>query len=327
MKSKPLWKISLRVSAAAEDAVVEFLSELFQTPASAFFHLEHQISTVTVFLTDRSAWTAPARAAIRQHLKRLSELGLDPRPARLAFSRVRAEDWSESWKKHFRPLQVGRRLLIRPSWSRIKAQRGQAVVVLDPGLSFGTGQHPTTGFCLAQIARHGRSRGPLSLLDIGTGSGILAIAAAKLGYAPIAAFDFDPQAVAVAKANATRNQVAGKIHIYRQDVARLKLPAKRAGKAIRKRSSGGSPSSVARRGYDLVVANLTANLLREHLRRILSCLAPGGVLVLAGILETEFAVVNSECVAAGLQPLAARTEKEWRSGSYLKPVLSDGMSE
>jgi ribosomal protein L11 methyltransferase len=314
MKAKPLWKLAVRVCPTAEEAVVEFLSDFFQTGASSFLHLEHQVSTVTVFLPDRSAWNLTSRHALRQHLKLLTELGLNPGRARITFERVRAEDWAESWKKHFRPLQVGPRLLIRPSWSQVKAKKGQAVVVLDPGLSFGTGQHATTGFCLAQIAKQPPTHSAQSLLDIGTGSGILAIAAAKLGYAPIAAFDFDPEAVAVAKANAARNRVTNKIHIYRGDVAQLKVPSRKTIRTGRNPSLPKTPP-----GYDLVVANLTANLLQAQLNRILACVVPGGVLVLAGILKTEFATIRAACVAAGLKPLAARTEKEWRSGSFLKP--------
>src|SRR5439155_23112501 len=115
----------------------------------------------------------------------------------------------------------GLALLLKPSWSRCRARRGQAVVVLDPGLSFGTGQHPTTRFCLEQIvARRTQDRGQ-SFLDMGTGSGILAIAAAKLGYHPVAAFDVDAHAVRIARANARKNGVADTLHPRRQDLRQL----------------------------------------------------------------------------------------------------------
>jgi len=316
MKSKALWKLAVRVSPTAEEATAELLAEFFQTTASAFLHLEKQISTVTVFLTDRTLWTSATRLELQARLSRLADLGLNAVPVRLNFGRVRAEDWAESWKKHFRPLRVGQRLLIRPSWSRIKPRRGQAVVVLDPGLSFGTGQHPTTGFCLAQIAKHRQPGVPQSLLDIGTGSGILGIAAAKLGYGPVLAFDFDAEAVAVAKENAARNRVAEQMTIIRLDVAELKPSGKF--KNARRQPAQIRLSQGRMEGYNLIAANLTANLLREHLDRILNCLASGGVLVLAGILKTEFAELSAACIASGLRPLAARTEKEWRSGSFLK---------
>lgn len=300
MKRQPIWRVEVRVGQEVEEAMVEFLSARYGTPASSFYHLERQVSTVSVFLTDRSLWTPTSRRAILDEFARLESFGLAPGPMRISFGRVRAEDWAESWKKHFPPLRVGGRLLIRPSWSREKALKGQSVIVLDPGLSFGTGQHPTTSFCLSQICRHWKAGTKQSLLDIGTGSGILAIAAAKLGYAPVVAFDFDPESIIVADANAKRNRVEGKIQLSQQDVARLKAPKGR--------------------GYDVVAANLTANLLREHLDRMLACLVPGGVLVLAGILAIEFDDLSALCVKAGLKPLAARTLREWRSGSFLKVV-------
>ena len=142
---------------------------------------------------------------------------------------MRREDWAESWKRHFKPIEIGDALLVKPSWSKRRPRKNQAVVILDPGLSFGTGQHPTTAFCLREIVRLklAKERGRLarefktrhhadepsalqSFLDIGTGSGILAIAAAKLGYQPVHAFDFDAEAVRIARANARANRVQAK---------------------------------------------------------------------------------------------------------------------
>ena len=147
------------------------------------------------------------------------------------------------------------------------------MVVLDPGLSFGTGQHPTTAFCLRQLVARRRPGEAQSCLDIGTGSGILAIAAAKLGYAPVDAFDFDPEAVRIARANARRNGVAARIRFSRQDLT--KLPRRSA------------------RKYSLVCANLISSLLLAERERILARLQPDGVLVVAGILKEEFAQVQS----------------------------------
>ncbi len=189
-------------------------------------------------------------------------------------------------------------MLIKPSWSKRPAKKNQAVIVLDPGLSFGTGQHPTTSFCLNQLAdRHtqdGQSKA--SFLDIGTGSGILAIAAAKLGYSPVHAFDFDPEAVRIARENARKNYVAEKLRMTRGDVT--KIPARSAAK------------------YDLICANLISTLLVAEQRRIIARLKSGGTLVLAGILNGEFSFVQRSYEKAGLRLVASRREKEWRSGSF-----------
>src|SRR5262249_31938257 len=155
--------------------------------------------------------------------------------------KVRQEDWAESWKRHFKPIEIGSTLLIRPGWSKRLARKGQATMILDPGLSFGTGQHPTTAFCLEQlVARRVRGQSQ-SLLDLGTGSGILAIAAAKLGYRPITAIDCDAEAARIARANARRNRVSHRVHFLQKDVA--KLPGRPAEK------------------YSMVCANLIAPIL------------------------------------------------------------------
>jgi ribosomal protein L11 methyltransferase len=133
-------------------------------------------------------------------------------------------------------------------------------------------------------------------LDIGSGSGILAIAAAKLGYAPVDAFDFDPEAVRIARANARRNGVGGKIRVRRQDLTELP-----------RRST---------QQYSLVCANLIASLLMAERDRILARLRADGVLVIAGILAREFVQVQRGFEAAGLRLVASRTQNEWRCGAF-----------
>lgn len=252
------------------------------------------------------------REAISAGLEQIKRCGLNVGAGKIKIAQVRREDWAESWKRHFKAIEIGDALLVKPSWIKRKPRKGQAVVVLDPGLSFGTGQHPTTSFCLHQlVAAAGRppqisnqaenavlcrAGAAPSFLDLGTGSGILAIAAAKLGYAPICALDFDPESVRVARANARVNRVAPQLKITHGDVTKLPL----------------TPA----RQYALVCANLISNLLIAERRRIVGQLKPGGTLVLAGILKIEFALVQNAFEALGLKLAAAKSEKEWRSGSF-----------
>jgi ribosomal protein L11 methyltransferase len=135
-----------------------------------------------------------------------------------------------------------------------------------------------------------------SFLDIGTGSGILAIAAAKLGYAPVRAFDFDPEAVRVARGNALANRVSSRIRITRADVTKL-------------------PDQLRRR-YDVVCANLISTLLITERRTITALVKPVGLLVLAGILKKEFRVVQAAYESLGYRLVASKPEKEWRSGAF-----------
>jgi ribosomal protein L11 methyltransferase len=211
---------------------------------------------------------------------------------------VPAEDWAESWKRHFKPITIGSTLLIKPSWSKRRPRRGQSVVELDPGLSFGTGQHPTTSFCLDQVVTRRRPGIAQSFLDIGTGSGILAIAAARLGYNPIHAFDVDPEAVRTARANARQNGVARQIRFFQQDMKKLH-------RRVEQR-------------YSIICANVLANVLVEERTRIVARLAPGGVLVLAGILKEEFGKAQRAYELCGLHLIAAKTEKDWRSASFMR---------
>jgi ribosomal protein L11 methyltransferase len=290
---KPLWRISAVTTREADDAVAELCQGVFGQPAVSYTDIETGEVTVSVYLPQRPRHF---RAALREGLARLRRYGLKTGAGAIALRKINRRDWAESWKRHFKPIEIGPALLIKPSWSKRRAGKCQAVVVLDPGLSFGTGQHPTTEFCLRQLALRRNRAKRQAFLDIGTGSGILAIAAAKLGFAPVEAFDSDPEAVRMARANARRNRVLDKVRIRRADLTKL-------------RSRG-----AARR--DLVCANLISSLLISERERIISRLKPGGLLVLAGILSAEFPQVQRAYESAGLNLVAGRTEREWRSGAF-----------
>jgi ribosomal protein L11 methyltransferase len=293
---RTLRQISITTTPEAEEAVSELLDRLFSSRSSIWTNAETGRCVVTTYCVDPKEWNANKREWIGQGLEQIRACGLEIGSGLVATRKIRREDWAHSWKRHFKPISIAARLLIKPSWSRCKARGGQAVVVLDPGLSFGTGQHATTSFCLRELVRHRRARQRQSLLDLGTGSGILAIAAAKLGYTPVEAIDFDPDAVISAKANARRNRIGSRIRLWRQDVTKLKTG----------------------RRFDVICANLMHNLLLAERRRILNRLQPGGVLILAGILETQFAQVESAYEAAGLKLIRTRVEKEWQSGAFLR---------
>ncbi|MEQ2010138.1 MAG: 50S ribosomal protein L11 methyltransferase [Limisphaerales bacterium] len=325
MKSAPLTKITVTTSPEAEEAVIELLLRVLGQTPSIYFDNETGETTVSTYLEKPAQWTAAARAELQAGLRTLTECGLDIGPGEISATKVRREDWAESWKRHFKPLEIGDALLLKPSWVKRKPRKGQAVVVLDPGLSFGTGHHATTSFCLRQLVavRRGAGSGsrsgarretrasararnpdpnpapPLSLLDIGTGSGILAIAAAKLGYSPVRCFDFDPESVRVAKANAAQNAVAHLVKPARRDLTKLPLAS-----AVR---------------YHVVCANLIYDLLIAERDRILNRLRPDGVLVLAGILQTQFAQVERAYRQAGLKLSATEVEREWQSGAFVRP--------
>ena len=296
MPHPSIHQISVTTASESEDAIAALLERLFGERPSVYCDAQKRMSTVSVYLERFPGSRAQAQSHLRDGLKAIHGCGLRPSRARVAFRRIRSEDWAESWKKHFKPLEIGRALLIKPTWSDRRPRLNQAVVVLDPGLSFGTGQHATTIFCLEQLVTRRRPGDPQSFLDVGTGSGILAIAAAKLGYRPVHAFDCDSTAIRVAKANALLNHAEGLIRFYHKDLRRM--PAD------------------AHRKFHLICANLVSDLLIEQSKRILSLLEPNGILVLAGTLAVQFAQVGSVYKAAGLRLIETRTTKEWRSAAF-----------
>ena len=292
MTSLPLWQVSVATRAAHESFVVECLAGVFGESTSSYFDLERGQVCVSVYREAR-----PRQEMLRRLERALSHgsAGSRARDAGIAVRLLKPRDWVNAWKRHFKPISIGRFLLIKPSWSRTQPQPCQAVVILDPGLSFGTGQHPTTRFCLERVATLRPRTGTSSFLDVGTGSGILAIAARKLGYHPVDAIDQDATAVRIANANARRNRV--QVRIRKGEVGRL-----------RPKHWG---------GYDLVCANLTSDLLLEHARKIAAQVRSDGCLVLAGILRVDFDRVRAAYEDLGWRLTKTTPVREWQSGAFV----------
>ncbi|MGZ5505984.1 MAG: 50S ribosomal protein L11 methyltransferase [Limisphaerales bacterium] len=273
--NKQLWEISVVASEHDEEAVSEWFEQTFQQIPSVYIDVRTGKRTVTIF--------SPARpVGLKAPTGRLTIHKLDP-------------NWKESWKRHFKPMDIGHALLIKPSWSKKEPRKNQKVIVLDPGLSFGTGQHATTSFCLNEVVRLRNTERDQHFLDIGTGSGILAIAAAKMGYSPIFAIDYDADAVRIARANAKRNRVENKIRFEHQDLTQLKIRH--------------FPQC------DLICANLIYDMLVQEAKRICSWLKPGGKLVLAGILCEQFPQVRAAYERFGLNLVRSKMHNEWHSGT------------
>jgi len=291
-----VWQVSFQVPVPLEEPATEILSMILGQAASSYCPLESDMAEISAFITQRQEWNRDRAKQIKELLTSCFPDWHQAHSITFRCRQIKERDWRESWKAHFKPIEIGKRLLIKPSWSQRKARRGQAVITLDPGLSFGTGQHATTRFCLEELERLEPSMDQPSMLDIGTGSGILAIAAACLGYAPIKAFDYDPDAIQVSRENAALNQVSHQIDFTRSDLEKMK--------------------PVVKTKYDLICANLTHDLLKAHQASILGRLKPGGYLLLAGILIEQFPAVQSTYRQQGCQLLESRKEKEWQSASF-----------
>jgi ribosomal protein L11 methyltransferase len=269
---------------------------LCDQPTASYTDLETRTSESCVYFDHAPGSWMLLRRQLLHRLQGLESCGLQTGPVQVCLRKITSNSWLQSWKKHFKPLEIGSALLVKPGWSKRRRKSTQATVILDPGLSFGTGQHPTTEFCLRGLVSVAKEIDNPSFLDVGTGSGILAIAAAKLGFSPVDAFDFDPDSISVATANAARNRVVPRIRFWRQDVATL-------------------PKRVSRQ-YTVICANLLADLLMIHRDRLTARVEPGGSLMLAGILETEFDKVCVHYLARGFKCVSRRSGGEWCSGQF-----------
>jgi len=201
---------------------------------------------------------------------------------------VRTEDWAEGWKQHFQAVRLGTRLVVKPTWEDFSPAPGDVVVNLDPGMAFGTGTHGTTRLCLEALAGlFERSPAPRKVLDVGTGSGILAIAAAALGAERVLACDIEPDSCRIAAENARLNEVEDRMEVTTE------------------------PLQVLEGGFDVVVANILAE---ENIRlapELVGRLAPAGVLILSGILLEKENMVREAFAAFPLSGPEVTHREEW----------------
>jgi ribosomal protein L11 methyltransferase len=237
-----------------------------------------------VRITAHFAGAAPL-AELDAFIASLRELAPQTAPPRIAVRTVADTGWAENWKAHFPPLAIGEKLFVHPPWvDAIPAER--VGIVLDPGMAFGTGHHASTRGCLVLLERALAAAPAGRVLDVGTGSGILAIAAAKLGAAEVWGVDVDADACAIARDNARANRVSDAVRIA-DDLA-------------------AAPGC-----FDVVVANLLAGLLVEHAAAIAARLRPHGLAIGAGVLVDEAAAVRRAWRAAGLADDGDYAEEGW----------------
>ncbi|HWI55368.1 MAG TPA: 50S ribosomal protein L11 methyltransferase [Desulfobacteria bacterium] len=232
-------------------------------------------------------------ARLRKNLQDICAQDFPDSPMEITLSEVREEDWANSWKAYYKPVRVGNRIVIKPTWEEYVSREGDIVIELDPGMAFGTGTHPTTVMCLRAL--EGLINGGETVFDIGTGSGILAIAAAKLGASTVKAVDIDIVAVNSALANVELNGVDDCVEVL-------------AGNLLDKVSGQA----------DLVIANIVADVIKLVCPDAVKAVRSGGKFVASGIIAHREQDVIETIKEAGLVIKEVFREGEWLSLVALK---------
>ncbi|MFI5274152.1 MAG: 50S ribosomal protein L11 methyltransferase, partial [Ktedonobacterales bacterium] len=243
-----------------------------------------------------------ARQRIEEGLWHLRQIGFG-NISEIAIRQIAETDWANAWKEHFHVSHLGRRTVIKPSWREYSAQPGEVVVELDPGMAFGTGLHPTTRNCI--LALEDTLRPGDRVLDVGTGSGILALAALKLGARSVLALDVSQVAVEAARANAAANDLAERIEV------RLATLEGAAGEPFTPLPPGITLHGAEIGTYDLVLANIIARVIGQLAPALLRATRPGGTLIASGIIAERRHEAEAPLVAAGLTDIRALIEGDW----------------
>ncbi len=207
--------------------------------------------------------------------------------SKIVYSKIHEEDWAESWKKYFSPEKITDRIVVKPTWRQYSPEKGETIIEIDPGMAFGTGTHPTTSLCIEMIDKYIGSGD--TFLDIGTGSGILMIAAAKLGAKEVWGVDNDETAVGIAKEN---------LHLNRINVSEFRVMKGNLVKGIKRR-------------FNIITANILSEVIVVLLDHIKDVMEREGILICSGIIEKNVGIILEKLEQIGLETVETRSKDEW----------------
>lgn len=222
---------------------------------------------------------------IKNKLNEIKEMGIDIGEGKVIIGSVNEEDWANNWKKYYKPTRIGKRIVVKPIWEEYKKEGNDIVIELDPGMAFGTGTHETTRMCVQALEKYIKQED--MIFDVGTGSGILAIAAAKLGSKEVMAVDLDPVAVDSARQNISFN-----------DISNIKVMQ-------------GNLLDVVNGKADIVVANIIAEIIILLTDDVKKSLNQGGLFISSGIIRERQEAVMQKLIQSGFEIMEINTDGEW----------------
>jgi len=277
--------VELTIAKEVEEGVSNFLTE---DGATGIEELEGDLQRIklrTYFREDGKE--RRILQSLHRYLKSLEKIAPEIPPARIKMTSIPDQDWGENWKRFFRPIQVTPKFVVKPPWSRTRLKREQIPIEITPGMAFGTGTHATTILSI-QALEEGIKKRDLSVLDVGTGSGILSIVAAKLGAKEAWGIDIDRMAVENARENVEKNHVSDVVKIREGGIGSL------------------------HRKFDIIVANIDLRSLRKMRKPLLNHLKDNGLLILSGILVEEKERIRLHYLETGcLRSIKTTQKKEW----------------
>ncbi|MDT3426578.1 ribosomal protein L11 methyltransferase [Paenibacillus forsythiae] len=275
-------------------------------------------------------------AELAPRVRELREFGIDPGKADISWKTVDEDDWAHAWKQYFKPLRVSERLTIKPVWEDYTpASPNEQIIELDPGMAFGTGTHPTTALCLRALEK--AISGGEEVIDVGTGSGILAVGAMLLGARSVLALDLDPVAVKSAAENVELNGLSGAITVKESDLLSLlggegaaETPAGAMWPSARppysqeadgegcaedtvQAAGSGSPQEGlgVKLPVQIVVANILAEIIVLFTDDVYRALKPGGIYITSGIYKDKEELVRKALLASGFEIMEVTKEEDW----------------
>lgn len=299
-------EIVVRTSAEASESVADIMQELgsggvvIEDPAVVKFHLEnsnwdyHELPEELLALRDvliKCYFPIDDRLpeTLEEIKLRLNVLNREIMPGsiiNIELDQLAEEDWAHAWKAYYKPVKVGEKIVIKPSWEDYQPVDGEIIVELDPGMAFGTGTHATTTMCIEALQKV--IAGGELVYDVGTGSGVLSVVAAKLGAREVKSIDIDPVAVKVASENVAKNDVTDKVTVF-----------------------VGNLLDMAEVQAQVVVANIIATVIIDLSPAVRRVLVPGGLFIASGIIKDRWPEVQSSLIANGFKLQQVQREKEW----------------